>query len=79
MVEPLTVATNGDYWLGDMGRGVWSAPTGCFWEKVAGFRGANLWDVEQSGRSPEKLVVDVDDESNFIAKFEGDQHTQAAE
>ncbi len=60
VLEPLESAENGDYWIGDLRRGTWNTPNGCIWEKVVGFRGASLWDVEESGRSPEPLVVDED-------------------
>lgn len=59
LVEPLRVAGNGDYWIGDLRRGVWEVPDGCMWEKVVGFRGAKLWDVQDSGFGPdEPLVID---------------------
>lgn len=60
VVEPLTTADNGDYWIGDLARGTWDVPEGCVWEKVAGFRGANLWDVEESAWGPGELVIDED-------------------
>ncbi len=60
VLEPLISAQNGDYWIGDLRRGTWETPNGCIWEKVVGFRGASLWDVEESGRAPEPLVVDED-------------------
>jgi hypothetical protein len=56
--EPATVAGPGDYWLGDLARGTWSVPPGCVWEKVVGFRGAELADVVDSGTGPTALVVD---------------------
>lgn len=58
VTEPLDIAGNGDYWIGDLKRGTWEVPTGCIWEKVVGFRGASLWDVEQSARGPVELIVD---------------------
>lgn len=60
VVEPLESAANGDYWIGDLHPGTWETPNGCIWEKVVGFRGASLWDVEESARSPEPLIVDGD-------------------
>lgn len=60
VTEPLAVAGNGDYWIGDLEHGTWTVPTGCIWEKVVGFRGASLWDVEESARGPVELVVDED-------------------
>ncbi len=60
LVEPLTVAGNGDYWIGDLARGTWSVPAGCMWEKVVGFRGAVLADVEDSAAGPLPLDVDED-------------------
>ncbi len=58
LVEPLVVATAGDYWVGDLARGIWSVPDGCLWEKVVAFRGARLADVTESGRGPAPFVVD---------------------
>ena len=58
LVEPLTVAGTGDYWIGDLAQGVWSVPSGCFWEKVVSFRGALLLDVEDTGAGPGELTVD---------------------
>lgn len=58
LAQPLTVVGNGDYWIGDLAVGTWDAPTDCMWEKVVGFRGAKLWDVQSSGHGPEPLVVD---------------------
>lgn len=58
LVEPLTVAGTGDYWIGDLAQGVWSVPSGCFWEKVVSFRGALLIDVEDTGAGPGELTVD---------------------
>lgn len=58
LVEPLTAAGTGDYWIGDLAEGVWSVPSGCFWEKVVSFRGALLLDVEQTGAGPGELTVD---------------------
>ncbi|MGH1493846.1 MAG: hypothetical protein ACRBK7_31365 [Acidimicrobiales bacterium] len=60
LVEPLTVAGNGDYWVGDLAQGIWDVPASCMWEKVVGFRGAELVDVQASGIGPEPLVVDED-------------------
>lgn len=56
--EALTVVGNGDYWIGDLKTGVWQVPEGCMWEKVVGFRGAKLWDVQSSGHGPQRLIVD---------------------
>jgi hypothetical protein len=58
LVEALTVAGDGDYWIGDLAEGSWTVPEGCMWEKVVGFRGAELFDVQQSGNATEPLVVD---------------------
>ncbi len=58
LVEPLTVAGTGDYWIGDLAQGIWKVPNGCFWEKVVSFRGALLYDVEDTGAGPRDLVVD---------------------
>lgn len=58
LVEPLTKTGDGDYWIGDLKAGTWDVPVGCMWEKVVGFRGAKLWDVQDSGHGPEPLVVD---------------------
>ncbi len=55
---PLTIIGNGDYWIGDLATGTWTVPTDCMWEKVVGFRGAKLWDVQDSGHGPEPLVID---------------------
>jgi hypothetical protein len=60
LVEPLTVAGDGDYWIGDLVAGTWSVPEGCIWEKVVGFRGAELYDVVESGNGTAPLVVDED-------------------
>ena len=60
LVEPLRVAGDGDYWIGDLARGTWSVPDGCMWEKVVGFRGAELFDVQSSGNGTDPLVVDED-------------------
>lgn len=57
LAEPLTVAGNGDYWMGDLQFGQWEVPEGCIWEKVVGFRGGKLWDVQESGHGPEPLQV----------------------
>jgi len=58
LAEPLTVVGNGDYWIGDLSQGDWTVPEDCIWEKVVGFRGAKLWDVQDSGYGPETLTVD---------------------
>lgn len=58
LVEPLTTAGTGDYWIGDLAQGIWSVPSGCFWEKVVSFRGALLLDVEDTGSGPSELTVD---------------------
>lgn len=58
--DPLDTAGNGDYWIGDLQPGTWEVPIGCIWEKVVGFRGASLWDVEDSARGPVALIVDED-------------------
>lgn len=58
VAEPLTVAADGDYWVGDLARGTWSVPDGCMWEKVVAFRGAELVDVEDSAIGPRPLIVD---------------------
>lgn len=58
LVEPLTTAGNGDYWIGDLEQGTWTVPADCIWEKVVGFRGAELADVQDSGFGPLPLVVD---------------------
>lgn len=60
LVDPLTVAGDGDYWIGDLAIGTWSVPPGCIWEKVVGFRGAELFDVQDSAIGPRPLVVDED-------------------
>ncbi|MGI9611290.1 MAG: hypothetical protein ACR2QO_00155 [Acidimicrobiales bacterium] len=54
----LTVAGDGDYWVGDLENGVWYAPAPCRWEKVVSFRGARLSDVVDSGSGPGSLVID---------------------
>jgi hypothetical protein len=56
----LTQAGNGDYWVGDLARGVWRVPDGCRWEKVVSFRGAALDDVVSYGAGPTPLVVDFE-------------------
>lgn len=58
--DPGAPADNGDYWAGDLARGFWEVPSGCLWEKVAGFRGAALHDVVENGRGPHRLLVDED-------------------
>jgi len=58
LAEPLTMAGNGDYWIGDLALGIWDVPTGCYWEKVVGFRGALLLDVEEAGTGPDPLTID---------------------
>lgn len=58
LVVPLTQAGDGDYWVGDLEPGIWEVPDGCYWEKVASFRGADLADVMDSGTGPDPLVVD---------------------
>ncbi len=58
LVDPLTSAGTGDYWVGDLAEGVWSVPGGCYWEKVVSFRGALLLDVEDTGAGPGELTVD---------------------
>lgn len=60
LAEPLTQATNGDYWTGDLKAGLWGVPLGCRWEKVVAFRGARLSDVIDSGGNGEALFVDHD-------------------
>lgn len=57
LAEPLKVAHNGDYWIGDLAKGPWTVPEGCLWEKVVGFRGAKLYDVQESGKGPQRLVI----------------------
>jgi hypothetical protein len=59
LAVPLTRAGTGDYWVGDLARGVWQVPDSCRWEKVVSFRGASLADVEAHGRGPEPLIVDA--------------------
>ena len=49
---PLTEAGDGDYWVGDLSRGVWFVPEPCRWEKVVAFRGVRLADVTASGSGP---------------------------
>ncbi len=56
----LSQAGNGDYWVGDLARGVWVVPTGCRWETVVGFRGGSVDDVVSFGAGPEPLVIDED-------------------
>ncbi len=58
LVDPLTVAGTGDYWVGDLAQGIWSVPAGCYWEKVVSFRGALLLDVEDTGAGPGELTID---------------------
>lgn len=58
VTQPLLKADNGDYWVGDLARGRWVVPDGCYWEKVVAFRGAELYDIETSGIGPAELVVD---------------------
>lgn len=58
--QPLTVADNGDYWVGDLAWGTWTVPIGCQWEKVSGFRGSQLSDAMEVGASGLDLVVDAD-------------------
>ena len=60
LVRPLLEAGDGDYWIGDLARGRWVVPEGCFWEKVVAFRGAELYDVVDSAIGPSELVVDGD-------------------
>lgn len=60
LVEPLTSIGNGDYWVGDLEMGTWTVPSDCVWEKVVGFRGAELADVQESGIGPRPLEVDED-------------------
>ncbi len=60
LADPLVVAGNGDYWIGDLAAGVWSIPNGCRWESVVGFRGAELVDVVASGVGPTPMVIDED-------------------
>ncbi len=60
LVEPLTSISNGDYWIGDLELGTWDVPTDCMWEKVVGFRGAELVDVQESGLGPRPMVIDED-------------------
>jgi hypothetical protein len=57
--EPLVVAANGDYWVGDLATGLWSVPPGCRWERVVGFRGAELHDVIDSTIGPGLAVIDA--------------------
>ncbi len=58
--EPLTMAVNGDYWLGDLTQGTWLVPRSCRWEKVVGFRGGFLYDVTERGHGPGAMNVDSD-------------------
>ena len=58
LVDPLTVAGTGDYWIGDLAVGIWSVPRECYWEKVVSFRGALFADVEATGAGPGELTVD---------------------
>ncbi len=60
LARPLVSAANGDYWSGDLARGVWAVPPGCLWEKVIAFRGARLVDVVESARGPVELLIDQD-------------------
>jgi len=60
--EPLTKATDGDYWGGDLAQGEWSVPPGCIWEKVTAFRGGRLDDVVDSNLGPGSVMID---EGNF--------------
>ena len=60
LTEPLTEADNGDYWVGDLARGVWEVPPTCRWEKVTGFRGAFIHDVIDSAKGPGSMTVAVD-------------------
>jgi hypothetical protein len=55
---PLSQASNGDYWVGDLASGVWQVPVGCRWEKVVSFRGGQLDDVQAFGNGPDPLVID---------------------
>jgi len=57
---PLNRAGNGDYWVGDLAKGVWQLSSGCRWEKVVSFRGAMLHDVTAYGTAPRPLIVDDD-------------------
>ncbi len=58
LVDPLTTAGSGDYWIGDLATGIWTVPPECYWEKVVSFRGALLLDVESAGTGPGELTVD---------------------
>lgn len=60
MPTPLTSAGDGDYWIGDLARGIWFVPSSCRWEEVVAFRGATLADVVDSGSGPSSLTVDRD-------------------
>ncbi len=57
---PLDEAGNGDYWRGDLERGIWFVPQPCRWEKVVAFRGVRLSDVVDAGSGPGSLTVDGD-------------------
>ncbi len=58
--KPLIEAGNGDYWTGDLARGGWDVPAGCYWEKVVSHRGADLFDVTDAGFGPGRVVIDAD-------------------
>ncbi len=58
LVAPMRSAGNGDYWIGDLATGEWEVPSDCYWEKVVGFRGAELADIVDSGRGPGVLIID---------------------
>jgi hypothetical protein len=60
LVAPLQQAVSGDYWRSDLRRGRWSVSRGCEWEKVVGFRGADLADVVDSGIGPGTVELDED-------------------
>jgi hypothetical protein len=60
MPTPLVSASDGDYWVGDLQRGVWFVPKGCRWEQVVAFRGARISDVVESGAGPGSMTVDDD-------------------
>ncbi len=58
LLEPLTLATDGDYWIGDLAQGEWQVPPGCLWEKVVAFRGARIEDVVDGDRGPGTVMID---------------------
>lgn len=55
--EELLYTSNGDYWTGDLKKGVWKVGAGCVWERVRDFRGTALVDSVETGLGPDRVAI----------------------